>query len=308
MSPTRERSGQHSVSHTDHPADRGLVLQVVAEHPAASGAEHAALPGGRTAAPDGGLLGRAALHPPGTPEAQAHLGVTSEADQVVLGEHSATTPANRPIVGGVDRSGLDRVHHTPTPEGLRNRTSSAQTLTLGTFHVNLPSTNDGGDPGRGVGATEEVSNPSHRKELPMKRTALGAATGLAATVLTFTTMAPAAADPKPNNDSWQISVCDNGQTYAFSVVHHAADPAAMVSHAPALVPDSNVVLQPLAFSGTVSFEVDGVIVESFPVEFTGQRTANPRNTITCASTYTVTAQDGTIVHVQGTDTFALAGR
>ncbi len=74
------------------------------------------------------------------------------------------------------------------------------------------------------------------------------------------------------------------------------------------MPDSNVVLQPLSFSGIVSFEVDGVVVESFPVELTNQRTPNARNTITCHSTYAVTAQNGTIVHVAGTDVFALAGR
>jgi hypothetical protein len=141
----------------------------------------------------------------------------------------------------------------------------------------------------------------------MKSTRLGAAAGLAATALTLTSMSPVAADPKPINDSWQTSVCDNGAIYAFPIVHHAADPSASVDHAPLHVPDSNIVLQPLSFSGTVSFEVDGVIVESFPVELTNQRTPNPRNTITCDSTYAVTALDGTIVHVEGTDVFALAG-
>jgi hypothetical protein len=38
---------------------------------------------------------------------------------------------------------------------------------------------------------------------------------------------------------------------AFPVVHHAADPSASFSHAPVLVPDSNVVLQPPSFTGTV---------------------------------------------------------
>ncbi len=142
----------------------------------------------------------------------------------------------------------------------------------------------------------------------MKRIVLGTSTGLVAAALTFASMPPSAADPKPINDGWETSVCDNGETYSYPITHHAADPSASVDHAPVLVPDSNVVLQPLSFVGTVSFEVDGVIVESFPVELTNQRTANPRNTITCDSTFAVTAQDGTIVHVGGTDVFALAGR
>ena len=142
----------------------------------------------------------------------------------------------------------------------------------------------------------------------MTRTVLGISTGLAATALTLASMSPAAADPKPINDSRQTSVCDNGETYAFPIVHHAADPSASVDHAPLHVPDSNVVLEPLSFRGTVSFEVDGVIVGSFPVELTNQRTPNARSTITCDSAYAVTAQDGTIVHVAGTDVFALAGR
>lgn len=49
------------------------------------------------------------------------------------------------------------------------------------------------------------------------------------------------------------------------------------------------------------------IVQSFPVELSNPRTPNPSNTITCDSTYAVTAQDGTIVHVEGTDTYARAG-
>jgi hypothetical protein len=128
---------------------------------------------------------------------------------------------------------------------------------------------------------------------------------LAAGIIVWTP--PAVADPKPNNDSQQTSVCDNGETYTFPVVHHAADPSSAVDHVPALVPGSNVVLHPLSFSGTVSFEVDGSLVDSFPVELTNQRTANPAKTIACHSTYTVTAQDGTLVHVDGTDTFAIAG-
>jgi hypothetical protein len=71
---------------------------------------------------------------------------------------------------------------------------------------------------------------------------------------------------------------------------------------------SNIVLQPLSFSGTVSFEVDGAIVASFPVEVRNQRNVNPKNTIVCDSTYAVTAEDGTVVHVEGTDIFAIAGR
>ncbi len=65
-----------------------------------------------------------------------------------------------------------------------------------------------------------------------------------------------------------------------------------------LVPGSNVVLQPLWFGGTVCFEVDGSIVASFPVEGGSQRHANPTHTIVCDSSYTVTAQDGTAVHVE----------
>ena len=38
------------------------------------------------------------------------------------------------------------------------------------------------------------------------------------------------------------------------------------------------------------------------------RTANPMNTIVCDSSYSVTADDGTVVHVEGTDVFAIAGR
>ena len=142
----------------------------------------------------------------------------------------------------------------------------------------------------------------------MNRTVFATAAGLFGAALAVTSMSPAAADPKPINDSWQTSVCDNGETYGFPVVHHAADPSASVYHAPVFVPDSNVVLQPLSFTGTVSFEVDGTIVESFPVEVSNQRTGNPRNTIVCDSTYTVTANDGIIVHVEGTDVFAIAGR
>ncbi len=142
----------------------------------------------------------------------------------------------------------------------------------------------------------------------MNRTVFAITAGLAGAALAVTSMSPAAADPKPIDDSWQISVCDNGETYGFPVVRHAADPSASFFHAPVLVPDSNVVLQPLSFTGTVSFEVDGIIVHSFPVVLSNQRTGNPRKTIVCASTYTVTTQDGTIVHVEGTDVFAIAGR
>lgn len=142
----------------------------------------------------------------------------------------------------------------------------------------------------------------------MNRTVFATAACLAGAALAVTSMSPAAADPKPINDSWQTSVCDNGETYNFPVVHHAADPSASFYHAPVHVFGSNVVLQPLSFSGTVSFEVEGSIVASFPVELSNQRTANPKNTIVCASTYTVTTEDGTVVHVEGTDVFAIAGR
>lgn len=142
----------------------------------------------------------------------------------------------------------------------------------------------------------------------MNRIVFATAAGLAGAALAATSMSPSAADPKPINDSWQTSVCDNGETYGFPVVHHAADPSASVYHAPVLVAGSNVVLQPLSFTGTVSFEVDGTIVESFPVEVSNQRTGNPKNTIVCSSTYTVTAEDGSVVHVEGTDVFAIAGR
>ena len=142
----------------------------------------------------------------------------------------------------------------------------------------------------------------------MNRPVFAIAAGLAGAALAVTSMSPVAADPKPINDSWQTSVCDNGETYGFPVVHHAADPSASVFHAPVLVPASNVVLQPLSFTGTVSFEVDGIIVGSFPVVVSSERTGNPGKTIVCDSTYTVTAQDGTIVHVEGTDVFAIAGR
>lgn len=134
-----------------------------------------------------------------------------------------------------------------------------------------------------------------------------AAAGLAASALALASMSPAAADPKPTDDSWQTSVCDNGETYGFPVVYHAADPASALLHAPVHVPGSTVVLQPLSFSGTVSFEVDGTIVESFPVELSNQRTTNPRNTITCHTTYAVTADVGLVVRVEGTDVFAIAG-
>ena len=46
-----------------------------------------------------------------------------------------------------------------------------------------------------------------------------------ASALALASMSPAAADPKPTDDSWQTSVCDNGETYGFPVVYHAADPA-----------------------------------------------------------------------------------
>lgn len=142
----------------------------------------------------------------------------------------------------------------------------------------------------------------------MKRTLFATAVGLGGAALVLGAPSSAAADPKPINDSWQTSVCDNGQTYRFPVTHHAADASASFLHAPVHVPGSNVVLQPLTFVGTVSFEVDGSIVESFPVAVSNQRTPNPRNTIVCDSTYAVTAQDGIIVHVEGIDVFAIAGR
>ena len=142
----------------------------------------------------------------------------------------------------------------------------------------------------------------------MNRTIAATAASVAGAALALTVTSPAAADPKPINDGWQTSVCDNGQTYAFPITHHAADPSASVYHAALLVPDSNVVLQPLSFSGTVSFEVDGAIIASFPVEVNTPRTANPTNTIVCDTTFAVTAENGTIVHVAGTDVFAIAGR
>jgi hypothetical protein len=58
----------------------------------------------------------------------------------------------------------------------------------------------------------------------------------------------------------------------------------------------------------VSFEVDGSIVESFPVEVSNRRNVNPKKTIVCDSTFAVTAEDGTVVHVRGIDVFAIAGR
>jgi hypothetical protein len=53
----------------------------------------------------------------------------------------------------------------------------------------------------------------------MNRTVFANAAGLAGAGLAVTSMSPAAADPKPINDSWQTSVCDNGETYGFPVVH-----------------------------------------------------------------------------------------
>ena len=40
----------------------------------------------------------------------------------------------------------------------------------------------------------------------MNRTVFAIAAGLAGAALAVTSMSPAAADPKPINDSWQISV------------------------------------------------------------------------------------------------------
>ena len=59
-------------------------------------------------------------------------------------------------------------------------------------------------PTRCLDATEETFVHSRRKEEPaMKRTALTTAAGLAGAGLALGSLSPAAADPKPNNDSSQ---------------------------------------------------------------------------------------------------------
>lgn len=138
------------------------------------------------------------------------------------------------------------------------------------------------------------------------------ATGSAATLLTGLglVLGPhgvAAADPKPVDDGIQTSVCDNGETYVFPVISHSADQASSFEHAAVLVPGSNVVLHGISFSGTVSFEVDGVVVDSVPVETSTRRTPNPARTTTCATTYQVTEGPGEVVRVVGTDVFQVSG-
>lgn len=142
----------------------------------------------------------------------------------------------------------------------------------------------------------------------MKLSVITTAPAAAALVISAGSLAPAQADPKPVDDGIQVSVCDNGQTYTFPVVSHSADPSVSFHHAPQHVPGSNVILQPVSFTGTVSFEVDGVVVASFPTGGSVTRKPNPKRTITCKTTYSTTLDDGTIVLVDGTDVFEIAGR
>lgn len=142
----------------------------------------------------------------------------------------------------------------------------------------------------------------------MKHSLVTTVPAAAVLVIAAGSLAPAHADPKPVDDGIQVSVCDNGQTYTFPVVSHSADQSVSFHHAPQLVPDSNVILQPVSFTGTVSFVVDGVVVDSFSTGGSVTRKPNPKRTITCATTYRTTLDDGTIVLVEGTDVFEVAGR
>ena len=142
----------------------------------------------------------------------------------------------------------------------------------------------------------------------MKLSLITTAPALAVLVITAASIAPAAADPKPVDDGIQVSVCSNGQTYTFPVVTHAADQSVAFHHAPQLVPNSNVVLQPVSFTGTVSFVVDGAVAGPFPTGGSVTRKPNPKRTVTCTTTYRTTLADGTVVLVEGTDVFEVGGR
>lgn len=115
-------------------------------------------------------------------------------------------------------------------------------------------------------------------------------------------VAPASADPAASV-GLQTSVCDNGQTYVFSLRDRGAEQA--FGHAPIHDPASNAVLIPISGSGNVTIS-DGETVESFPFSYGRPRSQSSGHVTTCQSTYD--QFNGPVhVHVESVDVLLVSG-
>jgi hypothetical protein len=125
-----------------------------------------------------------------------------------------------------------------------------------------------------------------------------ASLALAATGL----VAPSYADPAADT-GLQTMVCDNGETYVFSLRERGSEQA--FGHAPIHDPASNAVLSPISGAGTVTID-DGETTESFPYSFGRPRSEKSGHVTTCSSTYD--AFFGPVhVHVEGVDVVHVSG-
>lgn len=119
---------------------------------------------------------------------------------------------------------------------------------------------------------------------------------------------PAHADPKAEG-GLQTSVCDNGETYVFTVRETGnTDRSQAFWHAPVHDPASNAVLVPVSGHGTVTISGEGESF-SFPYDFDNpNRAADASGRLTtCQSTFDMEFPDGS-VHVEGTDVVLVSGR
>ena len=111
-------------------------------------------------------------------------------------------------------------------------------------------------------------------------------------------VAPSYADPAAET-GLQTSVCDNGETYVFSLREVGGERSQSFWHTPIHDPASNAVLTPISGSGTVTID-DGESVESFPYSFGRYRSDKSGHVTTCSSTYDV-FNTPVHVHVEGVD-------
>jgi hypothetical protein len=134
------------------------------------------------------------------------------------------------------------------------------------------------------------------------RTLVPASVAVAAAAL----VPPSYADPVADTGS-QTSICDNGETYVFSLRDVGnGDLAKAFEHTPIHDPASNTVLTPISSSGTVTID-DGESTQSFPYSFGGPRSEKSGHVTTCASTFDVWY--GPVhVHVDSVDVVLVSGR
>lgn len=139
----------------------------------------------------------------------------------------------------------------------------------------------------------------------MKRFLARSVASSAIVVAAMGVASPAFADPAAGI-GLQTSVCDNGETYVFSLRSVGSERSQAFSHAPVHDPASNTVLSPVAGSGTVTID-DGDTVDSFEFSYGRLRSERSGHLTTCTSTYDV--QMGPVhVHVESVDVILVSGR